>query len=357
MPDQLPNLNLPLIAPSQAQKHVTHNEALRLLDTLTHLAVLSETRALPPSDSSAGARYLIAAGAQGAWAGQDGKIASYEQGGWLFHAPRPGWRLFVIETGLFKIFDGTRWQVLGGKLLEDLSGLGIGTDTGAAPFSAKLNHALWTALYAADGGSGDLTQTVNKESPAGNAGIILQTDFATKALLGHFGSDNFRISVTEDGTNFQDGLEIDNATGILDQPNLPRFSGVTNFDNFGAANAWVKIAINSLSYNDQAVFDATTNLFTAPVDGLYHLGGHLLYKRDASNTARLSARLVKNASDPLPGSFGRITGAHEDGGTFINTQTVTPLLAGETVELQGMFANSSGYFHAEESSFWGYKLG
>ncbi len=30
--DQTPNLKLPYIMPSQAQKHVTHNEAIRLLE-------------------------------------------------------------------------------------------------------------------------------------------------------------------------------------------------------------------------------------------------------------------------------------------------------------------------------------
>lgn len=39
--DKTQNLNLPYILPSQAQKHVTHNEAIRALDAMLHLAVLS----------------------------------------------------------------------------------------------------------------------------------------------------------------------------------------------------------------------------------------------------------------------------------------------------------------------------
>ena len=39
MSDNSPRLDLPFILPSQAQKHVTHNEALRLLDALVQLAV------------------------------------------------------------------------------------------------------------------------------------------------------------------------------------------------------------------------------------------------------------------------------------------------------------------------------
>ncbi|SMC11425.1 C1q domain protein [Roseovarius aestuarii] len=357
MSNNLPNLNLPIIAPSQAQKHVTHNEALRILDTVTQLAVLSDTSDTPPAVSSEGERYLVPVGGQNEWAGQDGMIASHEQGAWLFYAPRPGWRIFVIDAGLLKAFDGTGWQVVGGSLLENLTGLGIGDDTASAPFTAKLNNALWTARYATDSGTGNLTQTLNKESAANDAGFILQTDFATRAVLGLLGTDKLRMSVSADGTNFLDGLVIDNTTGITDQPNLPRFSGTTNFDNFGAADSWVKIGVNALDYNDQGRFDAGTNLFTAPVDGLYQFGGHLLFKQDASNGARLNARIVRNGTTALPGSFGRNTGGHEDGATFINTLAVARLNAGDTVELQGMFSAFSGYFQADEISFWGYKIG
>jgi len=45
-----PNLLLPYIMPSQAQKHVTHNEAVRALDALTQIAVFDRDRMAPPSD-------------------------------------------------------------------------------------------------------------------------------------------------------------------------------------------------------------------------------------------------------------------------------------------------------------------
>lgn len=357
MPDQLPNLSLPILSPSQSQKHVTHNEALRILDAVTQLAVLSDTNDTPPTDADAGDRYLVPTNGQNEWSGQDGQVASYEQDTWVFYAPQRGWRIFVIDSGLLKAFDGTTWQAVGGSLLENLTGLGIGVDTASAPFSAKLNAALWTALYAADGGNGDLMQTLNKETPGDDAGFVLQTNFATRAILGLFGSDNLRLAVTADGTTFHDGLEIAAGTGMVDQPNLPRFSGTTNFDNFGAVGAWVKIGINTLGYNDQASFDAGTNVFTAPADGFYHFGGHLLFKQDSSSNARLNTRLMVNGGTQIAGSFGGTTSAHVDGVTFVNTQATTQLTAGDTVELQGMFTGASGYFQADETAFWGYKVG
>ena len=49
MPDTTPNLALPLIAGNQAQKHVTVNEALRLLDGLVQLTVLDRHLTAPPA--------------------------------------------------------------------------------------------------------------------------------------------------------------------------------------------------------------------------------------------------------------------------------------------------------------------
>lgn len=39
MSEQTNLLGLPYILPSQAQKHVTHNEALRMLDAMVQLSV------------------------------------------------------------------------------------------------------------------------------------------------------------------------------------------------------------------------------------------------------------------------------------------------------------------------------
>ncbi len=41
------HLQLPYLAAAQAQKHITHNEALRLLDAMVQLAVLDRTRTAP----------------------------------------------------------------------------------------------------------------------------------------------------------------------------------------------------------------------------------------------------------------------------------------------------------------------
>ncbi|WP_422645735.1 DUF2793 domain-containing protein, partial [Zavarzinia sp.] len=53
-----PRLALPYIVQSQAQKEVTHNEALNLLDILVQAAVLDRDRVEPPAAPVAGAGHI-----------------------------------------------------------------------------------------------------------------------------------------------------------------------------------------------------------------------------------------------------------------------------------------------------------
>ncbi|MBP0574526.1 DUF2793 domain-containing protein, partial [Mycobacterium tuberculosis] len=84
-------LKLPLIDGAQAQKHVTHNAALALLDAMVQAQVVARTWTAPPANPADGDAYLVAAGATGAWAGMAGQIAAFGNGAWSFLAPRPGW--------------------------------------------------------------------------------------------------------------------------------------------------------------------------------------------------------------------------------------------------------------------------
>ena len=55
---------LPYLLAAQAQKHVTHNEALRLLDGLVQLAVLDRDLTAPPGAPADGDRYIVASAPQ-----------------------------------------------------------------------------------------------------------------------------------------------------------------------------------------------------------------------------------------------------------------------------------------------------
>jgi len=55
---------------------------------------------------------------------------------------------------------------------------------------------------------------------------------------------------------------------------------------------WTKIGLNNTDYNDQGAFDAANNHFVAPVDGTYLFGATLLYKINASASARTTGVML-----------------------------------------------------------------
>ena len=96
MSQSSPRLSLPFIQAAQAQKHVTHNEAVRALDLLVQLSFKDDALSAPPIAPSEGDCYIVATGGSGTWIGQDGMIAAYLDGAWQFQSARTGWRGYVI---------------------------------------------------------------------------------------------------------------------------------------------------------------------------------------------------------------------------------------------------------------------
>jgi len=184
---------------------------------------------------------------------------------------------------------------------------------------------------------------------------VFQDNFQTRALLGLFGDNDLRLSVTDDGTTFRDGMRIDPATGIASFPNLPRFKGYTNFDNFVPGTTWTPVNINTAEYNDQNLLDPATGIVTITTGGTYMMGGTLKYRKDVSNS-NLRVRLRKNDVENIRGSEGREAGGHSDGHTSIWCQTLAVLEAGDTVRLEAWGPNSM-YVEQEDTVFWGHKVG
>ncbi len=105
-------LAMPLIAEAQAQKHITHNEALLKLDVLVQMAVVDRDQTTPPPAPEEGQAWIVAAGAADDWAGHDGEVAAWQGGAWRFFAPRAGWVAWVMDEGRLLIHDGTAWAAL-----------------------------------------------------------------------------------------------------------------------------------------------------------------------------------------------------------------------------------------------------
>jgi Protein of unknown function (DUF2793) len=105
-----PRLALPAIDAAQAQKHVTHNEALTLLDALTQLTVESRALTAPPGSPADGACYIPASGATGAWSGWSGQIALFSGGGWLRIIPVSGFKAWVKAERLSVTYEDGLWR-------------------------------------------------------------------------------------------------------------------------------------------------------------------------------------------------------------------------------------------------------
>jgi hypothetical protein len=113
MSDITTHLLLPYILASQAQKHVTHNEALRLLDAMVQLSVLDRNRTTPPASPADGDRHIVASGATGLWAGWDLNVAFWVDGVWMRLVPRPGWLAWIVAEQAFVVWNGTAWDFVG----------------------------------------------------------------------------------------------------------------------------------------------------------------------------------------------------------------------------------------------------
>jgi hypothetical protein len=240
--DKTANLSLPYIMPSQAQKHVTHNESLGILDALVHLAVVDRDLATPPIGPSDGARYIVSAPATGAWTGRENQIAHFHDGSWKFLPPKDGYVAWVADEGRFLSWVGSSWTPVSEAIaeLQNLALLGVGTTADATnPFAAKLNRALWMAKTAAEGGDGDLRYMMSKEAATDVLSVLLQRGFSGRAEFGLIGDDDFRLKVSPDGSSWHDALQVDRSTGKVAAAGL---ADKADIQVFGSSGSWAKPA-------------------------------------------------------------------------------------------------------------------
>ncbi len=100
---------LPFIAAGQAQKEITHNEAVVRIDTLLHLSVLSMSLDTPPAAPVPGSAWIVGPTPTDAWAGHAADIASDGEGGWRFVQPVSGCLAWVADLGVFAVRTDAGW--------------------------------------------------------------------------------------------------------------------------------------------------------------------------------------------------------------------------------------------------------
>lgn len=203
MPDTSPRLELPYLQPSQAQKHVTHNEALRLLDGLVQLVVQRLDGAAPPGDPAPGDIYGLGGAPTGAWAGQAGKLAFREGASWRFVTPQDGWRAWDMTSEHAHVYSGGAWQAERPDF-DNLDGVGIGTSSDATNRLAVASDA--TLLTHAGGGH---QLKLNKAGASDTASLLFQTGYDGRAEMGLAGDDAFSIKVHAPGGAWSEALRLD----------------------------------------------------------------------------------------------------------------------------------------------------
>jgi len=211
-----PILSMPYIAPSQAQKHVTHNEALRLLDILVELSVDSRSVTSPPSTPIEGQCFVVATGALGDWSGQDGQIAVRENGIWVFITPKTGWIAMVTDVMELTTYTGSGWEPVKPNLtpndLNNLAGVGVNT---TADITNKLAVSSDATLLSHAGTSHQVK--VNKNSAGDTASLLFQSAWTGHAEMGLSGNTDFSLKVSDGGTWFT-ALQADGTTGRVSFP-------------------------------------------------------------------------------------------------------------------------------------------
>lgn len=124
MADTTPRLGLSELVAAQAQKHVTVNENLIMLDALCDCYLTSMALATPPSSPSDGDCYLVPSGATGDWVSYVGKIAYCIDSAWRYFTAFRGMRAYNAADGKFYFYTGTAFADV-----NTLSGFTEGTWT------------------------------------------------------------------------------------------------------------------------------------------------------------------------------------------------------------------------------------
>ena len=64
----------------------------------------------PPGAPSEGDRYLLDTAPTGAWAGNAGKIATYNGTGWDYATPAEGWYVYDVDSNARMFYNGSAWS-------------------------------------------------------------------------------------------------------------------------------------------------------------------------------------------------------------------------------------------------------
>lgn len=299
------NLELPYMADAQAQKHVTHNEALERLDAIVQLSVIAFDATTPPVSATEGNVFAIGLGAVNDWAGHDAEIAVWSNGGWLFVTPRPGWR--AAQGTDLRIWTGTDWAQPDLPDLQNLTGAGINT---AYDGTNRLAVASDATLLSHDGAGHQVK--INKATGSDTASLLYQSGWSGRAEMGLAGSDTFSIKVSPDGSAWSSALSINPATAVttlsqvqLGTPLSPAQGGTGIANNAAATLTRVGNHALSLTTSGATALTLPTSGTLATRAGTETLTGKTL-SAPVINTAITGTAITQSATDTTAGRVSTV---------------------------------------------------
>lgn len=164
----------------------------------------------------------------------------------------------------------------------------------------------------------------------------------------------------------QDQKEIfvrDGSSWVGIQTNFPRFQVICNYDAYVPADTWTKVPFNNQQHDVQAVFNVGTNVFTAPMNGVFKLGSKVNYKWNDSlddgpfdpTTSELNIQLYRNGS-AVPATLVRNRSGMGLVGQSVQTEALLSLDEGDEIEVRVFMADVGGYIEENTNLFYGFRV-
>lgn len=134
-------LGMPFLSAGQAQKELTHNESLLLLDSLVSGCCGSGPSNIAPSAPEPGLSYICGSEPSGSWAGHPRALACWTEAGWRFVEAFVGLQVVDRTSGCTWRYSAGEWS------------LGIVNATEVRVDGVKVVGARQPAIAGASGGS------------------------------------------------------------------------------------------------------------------------------------------------------------------------------------------------------------
>ena len=187
---------LPLLQASQAQKHVTVNEALARLDALAQLRIETLTATAPPLTAIDGETYWVPTGATGDWFGFDDQLAIFSNGNWVFLAPKEGWVAWVVDIDKEFRFKLGAW--------EEVTSGGAGPSTSlSGPLGSSFALDMLEFEHTIAAGASNSTVV---EIPDGS--MVAMVAFRVSDAIVTDGATNWRLGISNSVTRYGSGYGL-----------------------------------------------------------------------------------------------------------------------------------------------------